>query len=120
MEIKDKPNSMSVREWITKKVALSSTVPENVIRQVVAHQFDSANDALENFNSIEISGFGKFYYNKTKAKKELEYCKEQATYWKERCFSEDITKKKRQQAEAKLQMFLNKIEWLKNKENGAV
>lgn len=81
MEIKDKPDSMSVREWITKKIAIGVIIPEKVIRQVVTHQFDSAYDALKVSNSLEISGFGKFFYNTKKADREIEWCKEQkATY----------------------------------------
>jgi hypothetical protein len=121
MEIKDKPSTMSVREWITKKVALASTIPENVIRRVVAHQFDSAYDALEKFNSIEISGFGKFYYNTTKADKELIHCKEQADSWQKRLESEGATEKERQQAREQVKWFNDKVEWMTNKKkNGTV
>jgi nucleoid DNA-binding protein len=42
-------------------------ISERVIIQVIAHQFDSANDALKNNNSVEISGFGKFVFNKKRA-----------------------------------------------------
>lgn len=34
---------------------------------MITHQFDSANDALKNNNSVEISGFGKFVFNKKRA-----------------------------------------------------
>ena len=77
MEIKDKPNSMSVREWITKKIATGIMITEKTIRVVITHQFDTASDALNKYNSLEISGFGKFFYNTKKADKEIEWCKEQ-------------------------------------------
>lgn len=47
-------------------------VSERVIDQVVTHQFNSAEDATKNNNSIEISGFGKFVFNQSKAKKKIE------------------------------------------------
>ena len=120
MEIKDKPKTMSAREWITKKVSHSSTIPENVIRQVIAHQFDSASDALEKVNSIEISGFGKFYYNTGKAEKELIHCTKQTNTWQERLESPSATEKERQQAGEEVKRYSDKIEWLENKKNGAV
>ena len=70
MEIKDKPSSMSVREWIIKKIAQEIIIPEKTIRRVITHEFDSGLEALEKFNSVEISGFGKFFYNEKKAKRE--------------------------------------------------
>jgi hypothetical protein len=42
-------------------------ISEKIIDQVVTHQFDSANDALNINKSVEISGFGKFYFNQKKA-----------------------------------------------------
>lgn len=94
MEIKDKPASMSVREWITKKIATGIIVPEKVIRQVITHQFDSAYDALKVNNSLEISGFGKFFYNTKKADKEIEWCKEQKAAY-EKLISEQTSEAER-------------------------
>jgi hypothetical protein len=37
----------------------------------VNHQFQSANEAMDLHNSIEVSGFGKFYFNNKKAKKRI-------------------------------------------------
>ena len=54
-------------------------VSEIVLNQVITHQFNSAHDALKNNNSVEISGYGKFLFNKKKAKtkvKSLEKVKE--------------------------------------------
>lgn len=65
--IKGKPASMSEREWFIKKLATSLMISEKEIRQVIAHQFDSANDATKKYKSIEISGFGTFLYNQKKA-----------------------------------------------------
>lgn len=94
MEIKDKPASMSVREWITKKLAIKIVVPEKVIRQVITHQFDSAYDALKVNNSLEISGFGKFFYNTKKADKEIEWSKKQKAVY-ERNIEQETTEGKR-------------------------
>ena len=55
-----------------KKMAISMVVSEQVIDQVITHQFNSADDATKTMNSIEISGFGKFVFNKPKAEKKIE------------------------------------------------
>ena len=68
----EKPMSMSVKEWIIKKMAIKMVISEKVIDSVVTHQFDSANDALNVHKSVEISGFGKFYFNEKKAIKTME------------------------------------------------
>jgi len=63
----NKLTTMSVKEWIIKRMAISLVVSEKTIDQVITHQFDSANDALNVHNSLEISGFGKFLFNVKKA-----------------------------------------------------
>jgi hypothetical protein len=63
----NKPTTMSVKEWIIKRMAISLVVSEKIIDSIITHQFDSANDALNLNDSIEISGFGKFYFNTKKA-----------------------------------------------------
>lgn len=102
MEIKDKPNSMGVRQWIIKKIAMEQMIPEIVIRQVIAHQFDSAHEALNEHNSLEISGFGKFYYNTKKADKEIEKLLSQEANF-QRIYNEATTEKKRTTYRKKLE-----------------
>jgi len=63
----NKPFTMSVKEWIIKRMSISMVISEKVIDAVVTHQFDSANDALNTNDTLEISGFGKFYFNTKKA-----------------------------------------------------
>lgn len=53
-------------------MAVGLVVSERVISQVITHQFNSAEDATKSNNSVEISGFGKFIFNKSKAVKHLE------------------------------------------------
>tara|TARA_R100000541_G_scaffold48703_3_gene55797 strand:- start:353 stop:634 length:282 start_codon:yes stop_codon:yes gene_type:complete len=46
-------------------------VSEKVIERVITHQFNAAEDATKTNNSLEISGFGKFVFNKSKADKKI-------------------------------------------------
>ena len=52
-------------------MSVGMVVSERVIDQVITHQFNSAEDATKTKNSIEISGFGKFVFNKPKAEKKI-------------------------------------------------
>ena len=67
----DKPISMSVKDYLVRTLAVKIMVSEKVIEAVVNHQFQSANEAMDIHNSLEISGFGKFYFNDKKAKKKI-------------------------------------------------
>ncbi len=46
-------------------------ISEKMIETVINHQFQSANEAMDLNNSIEIASFGKFYFNEKKAQKRL-------------------------------------------------
>jgi nucleoid DNA-binding protein len=112
-----KPQSMSVKEWIIKKMAISMVIPEKTIDAVVVHQFDSANDALNIHDSVEISGFGKFYFNKKKAQAQYDkYVRIKQSY--ENMLADDsLTDKKRHSTEQKLISVSNDIKILKPKIN---
>lgn len=68
----DKPVSLSVKDWIVRKMAVSMMVSEKTLDAVITHQFQSANEALATCNSVELSGFGKFFFNYKKAVKKME------------------------------------------------
>jgi len=112
-----KPQSMSVKEWIIKKMAISMVIPEKTIDAVVVHQFDSANDALNVHDSIEISGFGKFYFNQKKAQSQYDkYVRIKQSY--ENMLADDsLSDKKRHSTEQRLISVLNDIKILKPKIN---
>lgn len=112
-----KPQSMSVKEWIIKKMAISMVVSEKTIDSVVTHQFDSANDALEIHDSIEISGFGKFYFNQKKAQAQYDkYVKIKQAY-QNMLDDDSISDKKRHSTEQRMKSILNDIKILKPKIN---
>jgi nucleoid DNA-binding protein len=68
----DKPTSMSVKDFLVRTLAVKMLTSEKTIEAVVNHQFQSANEALELNNSVEIAGFGKFFFNSKKAAKRTE------------------------------------------------
>lgn len=107
---------MSMKEWIIKKMAISMMVSEKIIDAVVTHQFDSANDAINLYKSVEISGFGKFLFNEKKAL--AQYNKLLAikkAY--ERMLTQDISETKRNSVELKMKIVESSIKSLKPKIN---
>jgi hypothetical protein len=68
----EKPSSMSIKEWLIKTVALELKMNEKIVSNVISDSFERANAATLIHKSIEISGFGKFFYNDAKALKVLE------------------------------------------------
>jgi len=73
----NKPSTMTMKEWLVKKLSMNINTPEKIINVVIANQFDTANDAVGLHDSVEISGFGKFIFNQSRAKKRMiKYIKE--------------------------------------------
>lgn len=63
---------MSIKDYLIRTLAVKLRTSEKTIEQVVNHQFQSANEAMDLNDSLEISGFGKLLFNKKKAIKKLE------------------------------------------------
>ena len=64
--------SMSVKDYLIRIMAVKEMMSEKTIEAIVNHQFQSANLALQEHYSVEISGFGKFLFNHKKALKKLD------------------------------------------------
>lgn len=68
----DKPISLSVKQFLIRKMSVYMAVPEKTVEAVVNHQFASMLDAMQTEDSVELSGFGKFLFNKKKAARMME------------------------------------------------
>lgn len=112
-----KPQSMSIKEWIIKKMAISMVVPEKTIDAVVTHQFDSANDAVNVHKIVEISGFGKFHFNQKKAQAQYDKFFRIKQSYENLLADDSISDKKRHSTEQKMISILNDIKILKPKIN---
>ena len=106
----DKPISMSVKDYLVRTLAVKMLTSEKTIETVINHQFQSANEAMDLNNSLEISGFGKFYFNEKKATKRLGQlnAKKQAM---ERIISDETTSEQKRRSS---QVTLEKTEALIN------
>lgn len=106
----DKPISMSVKDYLVRTLAVKMMVSEKTIETVINHQFQSANEAMDLNNSLEISGFGKFYFNEKKATKRIGQlnAKKQAM---EKIISDETTSEQKRRSS---QVTLDKTEALIN------
>jgi nucleoid DNA-binding protein len=111
----EKPSTMTVKEWIIKKMAISMVVSEKIIDAVVTHQFDAANDALDLNESVEISGFGKFLFNTKKAHTHYTKLLQMKQAYENTLADPDITEKKKHSTQLRLNTVLIDIKILKPK-----
>jgi nucleoid DNA-binding protein len=109
----DKPVSLSVKEYLIRKMAVKMRMSEKVLEAVVNHQFQSANEALTQNKSVEISGFGKFFFNEKKAHKTMEKFLSQKALFEKWANDEALPEAKRRNASMKLQIALDNIRNLK-------
>lgn len=62
---------MGLREWLIKTLSVRENIPQTTITKIVAHNYEMIHQALKEHSSIEVAGFGKFYFNEKKAVKEM-------------------------------------------------
>ena len=113
----DKPMSMSVKDYLIRKLSVSLMMSEKTIEAIVNHQFRSANVALQDNNTVEISGLGKFYFNYKKAVRKMEKMVSKANLFYTQVNNIELTEQKRQSSANKLANTLAQIEALKPKLN---
>ena len=90
-------------------------ISEKTIEAVVNHQFQSANEATHQCKSLEISGFGKFFFNEGKAIKTMQKYLSQKALFEKKANDETLPEAKRRTAGLKLQTALDNIRDLKPK-----
>ena len=111
----NKPSTMSVKEWIIKKMSIGMVISEKIMDNVITHQFDSANDALNVNKTVEISGFGKFLFNTNKAIKHYNKLLAIEKAYNNMLLDENITIARREAVELKLKIIASSIKTLKPK-----
>jgi nucleoid DNA-binding protein len=88
-------------------------ISEKTIEAVINHQFQEANQALTKHKSLEISGFGKFFFNDGKATRQMEKYESQVALFTKKLEDVSLTEQKRKSYELKLQIALDGIRDLK-------
>jgi len=87
--MKEKPNSMSHRDWFVRKLSESLNMDVKIVDQVVRHQFDSTLAALQKNKTVEISGFGTLKWNDRAAQKKLDVLDEKIRSFRDRISNSD-------------------------------
>lgn len=111
----DKPMSMSVKDYLIRKLAVKLMMSEKTLETIVNHQFQSANVALQSNYSVEISGFGKFLFNHKKAQRMMDKMESKVSLFTEQMNNPSLSEQKRASAQVKLNNTLAQIEVLKPK-----
>lgn len=108
---------MSIKEWIIKSISLKINQPEKIINIVITNEFDQANDALATNDQVEISGFGKYIFNRKKAIKRMASYLERKEEIEMRLKQNTLPLKTRKNLEVKLEILEVSIKMLKPKLN---
>lgn len=111
----DKPISLSMKDYLIRILAVKLMTSEKTIETVINHQFQSANEALLNNKTIEISGFGKFIFNDKKALKKMSKYKDIQRAYQRHLENPELSENKRRVTELKLQSITEAINALKPK-----
>lgn len=109
----DKPISMSVKDFLIRKLSVQLMTSEKTIEAVVNHQFQSANVAMMENDSVEISGFGKFLFNRKKAEKRMEKMLSKKEMFENQTNNDLLSEQKRKSAANKLANTIQGIDTLK-------
>jgi nucleoid DNA-binding protein len=109
----DKPKSLTMKEYIVRKLAVKMMLSEKLIDVVITDQFSEANKALKTNDSVEISGFGKFLFNHKKAQKKMEKMLGQKATLERQLANPELSEQKRRSNSMKLESLLLAIETLK-------
>lgn len=112
-----KPKSLSVKDFLIRKMSIKLNMSEQIIEKIISHQFQSASEAMVINKSVEISGFGKFFFNDKKAVTRMKRNISKKEVFTAIMNNEAETDRRRKSAETKLKDTLKDIEILKPKVN---
>lgn len=113
----EKPRSLSVKDFLIRKMSIKMLVPEFTLDAVISHQFQAAQQAMMTTKSVEISGFGKFLFNQKKAQKKMEKYISQRELFYKLMNDESVSPQRRNNARLKYETALLSISILKPKLN---
>jgi len=113
----DKPTSMSVKDFLIRRLAVKMMISEKTIEAVVNHQFQEAIQATGKHKSLEISGFGKFFFNEGRAKRQMAKYEDIKAAYEKKLKDETLTDQRKRSLEMKLESVKDSIRDLKPKFN---
>lgn len=106
---------MSHKEWMIKRLSINMVISEKIIDAVINNQFDTANQAILENNSVELSGLGKFVFNVQRANKRMIKYQSLKLFYETSLADENITDSMKHKTQKRLDTVLININALKNK-----
>lgn len=113
----DKPVTLSTKNWLIRKLSTELMISERVLDAVISHEFEVMREKLDVCDSIEVSGFGKFMFNKKKAERTMQNWLNIREKFIAHCNDETLSEGKRKSYAFKLGKLEADIETLKNRMN---
>jgi len=113
----DKPTTLSIKDWIVRKMSTELSIQERILHAVIGHQFDRAREAMETCYSVEFSGWGKYMFNKKRAYTKLGKFSHIKIGLETTINNIETDDKKRGFAQYKLGILMGEIKMLKRKLN---
>lgn len=102
---KNKPASMSLKNWIIRNMAVKTGMSERVIETVVNFQFNSAYEKMEESETMEFSGWGRFIFNRKRAKWRMERLNSQIELFSKKAEDQTLTSEERRNASMRVDSF---------------
>lgn len=107
--------AINILDLIERKTSVQTMHPEDIVGKVIAHQWKTAHEALYDYNSVEISGLGKYKTRTGVIKRRIDKNSSFIEYFQMR-LSEDIDEKEFSRCSKIIEGLLEQIEYLKTKE----
>ena len=98
-------------------MSVDMRIQERILEVVISHQMDSALEAMKRCDSIEFSGWGKFYYNKPKAKRKIDKLENKIRLFSATIEDPRTTPLRKRNAEIKLEEAVRDLAILKSRTN---
>ncbi len=111
----ERPKSLTIKDFLIRKMSVRMLIPEFTLDAIVSHQFQSATQAMLNTKSVEISGFGKFVFNDKKAVKKMEKLVSQKALFEKLMNDDSLSEQRRNNARLKYESVTLNISVLKPK-----
>lgn len=117
----DKPISMSVKDYLLRIMSVRTNIPLKTIEAVVEHQYNGVLEAMakKDINSVEVSGFGKFLFNKKKSVKKWNNNLARKAAYEEELKNPELSEQKRKGVEERIRILEDWCEKSKDKIDGA-
>jgi len=112
---KSKPESRSVKEHIIEIISQDQSVPKRDVKIIINEMFANAKAALLEHGSVEISGYGRYYFNKRKAFHRINAFKNYIEREKHQLDDPDMDPIKKEKLELKFNGMKKKIIVMENK-----